>query len=59
MIRGLSISQSREVLQESRTKRVALLGMELDTVDVLRVDRTAEIITVVSDSDRVFGTRPS
>src|SRR5262245_997444 len=46
VMRGLSMSQLREVLEEPGAVVVALLGMELHAVDVPRVHRAAEVDAV-------------
>src|SRR2546422_335849 len=54
LILGLSISQLREVPQEARPEVMALLGMELDAVNVAVTHRRAEVSAVLGYRAHVF-----
>src|SRR5688572_28108575 len=48
MMRGRSISEAREVLEQRRAEVMALLGMELHAVDRPRADRAGEVLAVAA-----------
>src|SRR6187455_2357702 len=54
VIRGLNISQVREVLQQSRPVLMALFRMKLHAEDVRRRGRTGKIRSVAGDRQRVL-----
>src|SRR6185436_18779771 len=56
VIRGLSISEFSEILQEPRSEVVALFRMELHAVDVAGVRGGCKVAAVVGDREPVFVT---